>query len=853
MAPLIRVLVALALWAAATVEGTIVISQVYGGGGNVGATYRNDFIELFNRGTNAIAINGWSVQYASAAGSTWQVTALSGTLAPGQYYLIQESSGGAVGQPLPAPDVASGTFMSATAGKIALVSNSLALAGTCPTNSTIVDFVGYGSTASCAESNPAPGHSSTTSIRRLFDGCTDTENNGVDFSEAPVLPRNSNSTVHGCDVAPRLHAIHEIQGTNILSPIADQFVTTTTNVVTALRNNGFFMQTFAGEEDANPLTSEGLFVLTAGTPGVAVSNGVIVSGTVTEFRPASDPLSPTRTQLNAASVAVVSSGNALPPAVTLTTNELRADAGLHQLESFEGMRIHFEAFRVTAPTEGFLDEPNAFAISTGVFYGTPAQAPRPFREPGISILEETPSGAPCCIPRFDENPELLRVDSNGQLGVPVLNVDAQTVLSNLTGVLFYESRRYTLLRDPGVLANSPPPARELPPAPGADELTIGALNLQRFYDDVDDANVGDVILSSTAYSNRLNKAARLIRDVMGAPAIVGLVEVENLSVLTDLAARISPTYAAFLFEGSDPGGIDVGFLVNTTRVSVIEVRQEGKTNQFTHAGANQRLHDRPPLLLRASVADPLTTNVLEFTVMINHLRSMIGIDDADNADFIRAKRRAQSEHVAQLVQQRQAAGQNVIVMGDFNAFEFNDGYADVMGTISGRPAPTNHVLLASADLVQPDLFNLIETLPPSSRYSYVFDGMAQAIDHVLVTETLRPRVSRFLYPRVNADFAATRRNVVDQPERVTDHDPALVYLRIGVIPRIASLNRAVPEVIVEGQGVPGRMYDIERSTNLIDWQKIGSAVPDGTQRFTFRDLNPVSGAAFYRLRATDQN
>ena len=90
-------------------------------------------------------------------------------------------------------------------------------------------------------------------------------------------------------------------------------------------------------------------------------------------------------------------------------------------------------------------------------------------------------------------------------------------------------------------------------------------------------------------------------------------------------------------------------------------------------------------------------------------------------------------------------------------------------------------------------------------------------------------------------------------ESVTDHDPALVYLRIGVIPRIASLNRAVPEVIVEGQGVPGRMYDIERSTNLIDWQKIGSAVPDGTQRFTFRDLNPVSGAAFYRLRATDQN
>ena len=258
-------------------------------------------------------------------------------------------------------------------------------------------------------------------------------------------------------------------------------------------------------------------------------------------------------------------------------------------------------------------------------------------------------------------------------------------------------------------------------------------------------------------------------------------------------------------------------------------------------------------MLRARVADPFTTNKLEFTVIMNHLRSMIGIDDAMEGDFVRAKRRAQAEDVAQFVQQLQISGERVLVIGDFNAFEFNDGYADVMGTIAGLPAPTNQVLLPSDDLVNPDLNNLIDTLPPTSRYSYVFDGTPQAIDHALVTQNLLPRVNRFFYVRVNADSPEIFRNAADRPERVSDHDPALVYIRVGTMPRVAGLTRSASEVVVEGEGSPERQYHIERSSDLILWQQIGSAVPDGTQRFSFRDLNPVSGAAFYRLRAADQN
>ena len=99
----------------ALAAGNVVISQVYGGGGNAGATLRNDYIELFNRSASPVSLAGWSVQYASSAGSTWQVTNLSGTLAPGQYYLVQEAAG-AAGVALPTPDLVDPTPIAMAAG-----------------------------------------------------------------------------------------------------------------------------------------------------------------------------------------------------------------------------------------------------------------------------------------------------------------------------------------------------------------------------------------------------------------------------------------------------------------------------------------------------------------------------------------------------------------------------------------------------------------------------------------------------------------------------------------------------------------------------------------------------------------
>ena len=107
---------------------SIVISQIYGGGGNSGATFKNEFIELFNPGGSAVSVAGRSIQYASAAGTSWQVTNLSGTIQPGVYYLVQESRAGGT-TALPAPDATGTIAMSGTDGKVALVQATTALTG----------------------------------------------------------------------------------------------------------------------------------------------------------------------------------------------------------------------------------------------------------------------------------------------------------------------------------------------------------------------------------------------------------------------------------------------------------------------------------------------------------------------------------------------------------------------------------------------------------------------------------------------------------------------------------------------------------------------------------------------------
>ena len=192
------VILAFAMSTPAFSQARVVISQVYGGGGNAGATYRNDFVEIFNSGDTAQNLSGWSVQYASSTGTTWQTTPLTGALQPGHYYLVQEAAGSAGTTNLPTPDATGTIPMSATAAKVALVSNSIALSGACPT-AGVVDFIGFGTGTNCFEGSAiAPLLSNTTANFRAGGGCTDGNANNTDYSAAAPNPRNSASPVTAC-------------------------------------------------------------------------------------------------------------------------------------------------------------------------------------------------------------------------------------------------------------------------------------------------------------------------------------------------------------------------------------------------------------------------------------------------------------------------------------------------------------------------------------------------------------------------------------------------------------------------------------------------------------------------------
>ncbi len=899
---------------ARAISPDVVLSQVYGGGGNSGATLRNDFIELFNRGTAAVSLDGGSVQYASSAGTTWQRTNLAGVIAPGGYYLVQQAQGAGGTVDLPPPDAIGTIAMSATSAKVALVNDQVTLSGSCPLGGAVVDFVGYG-TANCFEgSAAAPTLTNTTAALRAAGGCTETDSNATDFGSGAPNPRNTASPPNACGVSgptgvgaadpsslpaggsvlltvavtpgsnppstgitatadltpiggsatttltddgmggdltagdlvfsvatsvaagtpagPKtlavsladnegrsgsttialaveaaFLAIHEIQGSSTTSPHADSLVATS-GIVTARKSNGFFLQTPDELADADLLTSQGIFVFTSSAPppAAAAGNEVRVSGRVTEFVPPQDPFSPPLTEIAGGPVVtLLTAGNPLPAPVVVTAADTDPMGSIEQLERLEGMRVHVEQLEAVAPTQGFINEPNASATSNGVFYAVVAGLARPFREPGVEVPDPLPPGSPCCVPRFDANPERLRVDSDSQVGAAVLDVTSGALIENVTGVVDYAFRTYTVLPDPG----TPPTvsglrtAVPLDAAP-ANQFTAASANLQRFYDTVDDPLTGDSVLTPAAFGRRLAKASLVVRQILRTPDVLGVQEVENLTALQAIADRVNadavaagdpdPGYQAHLFEGNDVGGIDVGFLVKSPRVEVVSVEQIGKDATFINptTGLPELLNDRPSLYARLRI---LRSGATPFAVsaIVNHLRSLSGIDDPDDGARVRAKRRAQAEFLAAFIQSLQSADpqERVVSVGDYNAFSFNDGYVDGLGTIKGTPTPVDEVVLASADLVDPDLVELMSDEP---LYSFSFDGNAQALDHVLVSANFASQAA-LRVAHSNTDFPEIYRNDDTRPERLSDHDMLVASFTLPVEADLQVMKAANPDPV----------------------------------------------------------
>ena len=753
---------------AAAVSPDVVISEVYGGGGNSGATLTHDFIELYNRGDTPVDVSGWSVQYGSSTGTVWLRTNLSGTIQPGRWYLVQQAAGAGGTTPLPTPDASGTTAMSATAGKVALVTHQVTLTCgiTCSAADGIHDLVGYGA-ANMSETAPAPTLSNTTSASRDAVG-TDTDDNSADFTAGTPNPQNSGSEP---PPPPPVKTINEIQGAAHRSPLEGAAVADVHGVVTAERNNGFWMQDPA--PDADPATSDGLFVFTSSTPTVNVGDDVLVDGTVAEFRPGNDPVNLTTTELTAPHVIVQATGAPLPVTIvgpggrTAPTMVIDDDAtgdvemsgsfdpasdGIDFYESLEGMRLELQNAVAVGPRSAFGEIPVLPAGGSGAGVRT---------NRGGIVLRAT-----------DPNPERIHLD-DVLAPTPVMDV-GDTIPGSLFGVLDYSFGNFKLLVTSTPTAQRNGLTREVTAAGNKKELKVATFNVEN--------------LSPVDPQSKFNDLADVIVTNLRSPGIIVAEEIQDndgpanttvvaadqtfARLIQTIEAVGGPTYDWRAIDpvddqdGGQPGGnIRVGFLFRTDLPDLAFVdRAGGGPTTPVEVGTVDKKAQLSSSPGRIDPNDPAFSNsrkplAAEFVwrgktvfVVANHWNSKGG----DNPLFGRfqppvavteTQRAAQATAVAAFVQEifDIQPNANVVLAGDLNDFDYS---------------------AAVGILTETGMLDLPSTLPDGERYTYDFEGNSQVLDHILISPAIAGRPFAYDVVHVNSEFA----------DQASDHEPQVARI-----------------------------------------------------------------------------
>jgi predicted extracellular nuclease len=592
-------------------------------------------------------------------------------------------------------------------------------------------------------------------------------------------------------VPPPTVSIQNVQATKP-SAYAGQAVTTS-GIVIGVKSNGFYIE--ATDATTNPATPQGVLVYTGSTTKpafIAIGNEVQVTGTVNTYPPTG--LTPGTEIDGPQTFTLLNSNLPLPAPVTITAAMDSPSGGVYQFARLEGSRVTIDSLTTTSGTDASLNEAAEINTSNGRFYGVVTGVARPFREPGVAITDTLFGPLPPGVPVWDSNPELLFIDSK-TFGGAAIDLTSSSTVTGLAGVMDFSFGTPEIILD----ATNHPTATggmtvQAVPMQAGNEFTIASFNMERFYNDKSDAdNPGSsaVTVTTEAYQRRLNKASLAIRNVLNMPDIIGTQEIENLAVLTDLAAKIStdavvagqadPLYQPYLFLANDGTAINTGFLVKSTRVNTVKVEQLGLTTTFTNSQGSQAiLNDRTPLVLHAGIKRGGTAADYPVTVISVHQRSLINVDDPTNTGAtVRLKREAQAEYLANLIQGYQAAGEHVVTVGDYNGFEFSDGFVDVLGVTKGNPVPASQVVTPPvAGLANPPLVDLVTLLPADQRQSYVEVGSAQVLDHVLVTQDLVPTNTRLVYAHIDADWPLVNLNDSTLPTRISDHDPPVAYFSI---------------------------------------------------------------------------
>lgn len=775
----------------------VVISQVYGGGGNSGATYRNDFVELYNASAAAVNLSSWSVQYASSTGSSWARTNLSGSIPAGGYYLVQQAQGTGGSTPLPTPNATGSITMSATAGKVALVMNQTSLAVTCPVGGAIADFVGFGTSTNCSETSPTSTLSNTTAALRKLNGAQDTDNNTNDFDVGAPTPRNSASAGAGnndpfnplaCGLPSS--TIPSIQGSGSASPRVGNSVVTQGVVVGDYEGaspafRGFFLQDPTG--DADPLTSDAIFVFNgANTNTVNLGDVVRVSGAVSEFG--------SQTQVSAATITVCSSGTTVTPMLLA----LPVPSATF-LERYEGMLVRFpqtltvtDHFTLARFGEVVMSSGGRLAVPTNVVAPGAAavamQAQNLLNQLVVEDAKTTQNVEPIVFGRGGNPLSASNTLRGGDQATGIIGILAE-------GFGSYRLRPEQSMGGgiPNFVAANPRPAA---PSVGG-TMTVAAANVLNYFNTFAGCTFG--LGGAPAACRGADNATEFTRQrdkiiaslaTMNAD-VVGLMEIENdgygaSSALADLVDGLNavggPGTWAFIDADAATGqvnslgtdAIKVALLYQPARVTPTGVTAVLNTTAFVNGG------DSGPRNRPALAQAFIRPDGGRLVVSVNHLKSKGSVCNVPDQGDGQGNCSAVRTTAANLLRTWLAADptdtgeEDVLIIGDLNSYAKEDPITALTGN---------------------GYTNLLASFIGANAYSYSFDAQWGYLDHALASASLASQIAGVTEWHINADEPTALDYNVEfktpglvaslynaDPYRSSDHDPVLIGINLAPPP-----------------------------------------------------------------------
>lgn len=749
----------------------VVINEVFGGGGNTGAPFANDFVELANPTGSAVDLTGWKVSYFSASGNPGGSCTLSGSIAPGGTFLVQEAKGASTtAAALPTSDATCSQTFSATAGSVELTA----------ADGTVVDLVGFG-TATRVEGTAAPAPSNTTSISRA--NRADSDDNRADFTTGAPSPENSSTapTAGPSTPAGSTVTIADIQGTGATAPLAGQTVTTR-GVVTASYPtggfNGFYVQTpgSGGVAKAAGQASDGVFVHTGTAPTAEVGQCYDITGIPAEFNGLTQITKP---------VLTLASNCAPVKATDLATLPV-TDA---DKEPYEGMLVLPQG-RYTITNNYGLNTYGQIGLAAGdqplwtatdrVDWQQAAaveaeQAKRHITlDDGSSwnyMTNTTAKNSP--LPYLSQD-EPMRTGAPATFAKPVILDYRFQWNFQPTGQIVGA----TDADDPVVVPNTRPTAA---PAVGGD-LKLGAMNVLNYFTDLGkdetgcaaykdkDGNPvtanGCTVRGAWTTSALADQQAKIVAALAMQDAdVVGLMEVENSSQFGhDRDATLKTLVDALNAK------VGAGTYAYVPSPTVLPATQDVIRLAMIYKPATVRPVDAPVILdtpAFVNARQPLAQKFAsvstgkEFVFIANHFKSKgSGPDDGTGQGLSEAAREAQAKDLAAW-QQQMWPDQAVFMVGDFNAYT--------------EETPI-HILTDAG------FTDLVRTFSPEST-SYQFNGRLGSLDHALANAKGLALVTGADDLDINADesvamqYSRRNYNVVDfyapTPYAASDHDPVL--------------------------------------------------------------------------------